>query len=363
MKKIKVFHIISHFDVGGAEKVAFNIAQSCNESIEYHMVAVLKATSQYTKDFQIEVAKSGIKVHQSKIHNNKLGIILFPFWFLFIYIYHRPIIIHTHTEVPDLSIYLFWKLFGVFINKHTKFIRTIHNNILWNKWKRIGQTVENFYKQHGKNIAISISTQKSYFKTYQQLCPIIYNGLSMPNSRKFNNIHKNKINIVFAGRIEYQKGIPVLSEIVQRFKNDDRIFFHIIGSGSMEQALLENLKDCHNYIHYQRVYRLADYLHNFDYLFMPSLFEGLALMPIEAGFSKTPAIINSCVGLEETMPDDWPLKVKDNNIDDYITIFNSLHLLNYNELQDKVYAFVSQKFSIEKMQKQYEHIYLNEIHN
>ena len=361
MEKIKVFHIISHFEVGGAEKVAFNIAQSHNEFIEYHIVAVLKATSQYARDFQTEIADCGIKIHQSKIHNNKLGVILFPFWFLLIYIIHRPNVIHTHTEVPDLSVYLFWKLFGVFINKHTKFIRTIHNNVLWNQWKRIGQAVENFYKRYGKNIAISKSTQKSYFDTFQQLCPIIYNGISKPKRKKFSNIQAGKINIVFAGRLEYQKGIPVLVEVVQQLKDDGRFFFHIIGSGSLEQELLVRLKDCLNFIHYQHVYGLADYLHDFDYLFMPSLFEGLALMPIEAGFAKTPAVINSCVGLEETMPDDWPLKVKDNNVDDYLAIFDSLHLLNYNQLQDRIFTFVSQKFSIEEMQKQYEKVYWDEI--
>ena len=361
MKKIKVFHIISHFDVGGAEKVAFNIAQSRSESVEYHIVAVLKATSQYSSDFQTEVTNSGITIHQSIIHNNKLGIILFPFWFLYIYIIHRPNVIHTHTEIPDLSVYLFGKLFGVFIHRQTKIVRTIHNNVLWNKWGRLGLTVESFYQRNGKNIAISKSTQKSYFDTYHQRCPIVYNGINKPKCKKFCSIQNGKINIVFAGRLEYQKGVSVLSEVVQQLKDDNRFFFHIIGSGSLEPELLAHLKDCHNFTHYQRVYGLADYLHDFDYLFMPSLFEGLALMSIEAGFAKTPAIINSCVGLEETMPDDWPLKVKDNRVDDYLTIFNSLPSLDYNQLQDSAFAFVSQKFSIEEMQKQYEKIYWDEI--
>ena len=343
--------------------MAFNIAQSRSDSIEYHMVAVLKATSQYARDFQTEVTNSGIKIHQSQIHNNKLGIIFFPFWFLVIYLIHRPNVIHTHTEVPDLSVYLFWKLFGVFIHGHTKIVRTIHNNVLWNKWGKIGRIVENFYQHNGKNIAISKSTQKSYFDAYQQLCPIIYNGINKPKCKKFNSIQNGKINIVFAGRLEYQKGIPVLAEVVQLLKDDGRFFFHIIGSGSLEPELLARLKDCHNFTHYQRVYGLADYLHDFDYLFMPSLFEGLALIPIEAGFAKTPTIINSCVGLEETMPNDWPLKAKDNSVNEYLTIFDSLPMLNYNQLQDRAFTFVSQNFSIEKMQKQYENIYWDEIRN
>ena len=38
MKRTRVFHFISHFDLGGAERVAANIAKSGNGKIEYHVV-------------------------------------------------------------------------------------------------------------------------------------------------------------------------------------------------------------------------------------------------------------------------------------------------------------------------------------
>ena len=37
----RVFHIISHFDMGGAERVAVNIAKSGNPDIEYHIVELI----------------------------------------------------------------------------------------------------------------------------------------------------------------------------------------------------------------------------------------------------------------------------------------------------------------------------------
>ena len=39
---IKVFHIISHIDIGGAEKVALNIACSKDKDIELHILEVAK---------------------------------------------------------------------------------------------------------------------------------------------------------------------------------------------------------------------------------------------------------------------------------------------------------------------------------
>ena len=47
----KVFHIISHFDVGGAERVAVNIAKSKTADMEYHVVELVRARSLFTRVF------------------------------------------------------------------------------------------------------------------------------------------------------------------------------------------------------------------------------------------------------------------------------------------------------------------------
>lgn len=356
MRKIKVFHVISHFDIGGAEKVAFNIAQSQNPNIEYHIIEVVKVYSQFSDEFVHEVRNYGIKIHRSKICGNKLAIALFPWWFIWIYIRYKPSVIHTHTEIPDLSVYLFFRLF--FLLKKTAIIRTIHNNELWNKWEAIGRHVEKFYQKYGNNIAISKSTQASYYKKYNQLCPIIYNGIGQPENRPFNGIVSGKINIVFAGRLEYQKGISVLEKIIHRLSNDNRYFFHIIGDGSLKDNLLQSLSVCSNFRYYDKIYNLADYLNAFDFLLLPSEFEGLALMPIEASFAGTPPIINDCPGLGEIMPEGWPLKVTNNDIEMYMDIFNTLKNFDYEKLQNSARNNALFKFSINRMQTEYEKLYL-----
>ena len=47
----KVFHIVSHFDVGGAERVAVNIADDHEGIVEYHLVEVVRAHSSFTRVF------------------------------------------------------------------------------------------------------------------------------------------------------------------------------------------------------------------------------------------------------------------------------------------------------------------------
>lgn len=358
--KTKVFHIISHFDIGGAEKVAFNIAKSHNPDIEYHIVEVIRGTSEFSEKFIQEAEINNIPIHRSKIRNTKLAIILFPIKFLLLYLKFKPKVIHTHTEVPDISIYLFFKLFRC-INK-PKLVRTIHNNILWNRWKNIGLHIENFFQKYGQIIAISESTQASYLKEYKLECPIIYNGVSLPNNKIFNQIETNKVNILFAGRLEYQKGISTLGQIIHELNINKRFFFHIVGTGSLKSELLKYLEHNNNYRYYEKIYNLADFINNFDYLIIPSVFEGLALIPIEASLAKIPSIINACLGLEETMPKDWPLKVHNNDINEYINIFDNIDKFDYKKLQNLAYNNAIQKFSIKSMQEAYENTYLHEIH-
>ena len=45
---IKVFHIVTSFDIGGAERVAFNIAKSKSPNFEYHVVEVVHSDSQFS---------------------------------------------------------------------------------------------------------------------------------------------------------------------------------------------------------------------------------------------------------------------------------------------------------------------------
>ena len=147
--------------------------------------------------------------------------------------------------------------------------------------------------------------------------------------------------------------------VVSALKDDSRFYFHVVGSGSMEPKVIAAFKGLSNVTVYQKVFGLAQYIGSFDYLFMPSNHEGLALMPIEASLAHTPSIINSCPGLKDTLPDDWPLKVNNNSIEEFIRLILSLpESINYAELADKAYNFAQEHFILKAMQQKYEHKYL-----
>ena len=237
-------------------------------------------------------------------------------------------------------------------------VRTIHNTVLWTGMKRTGRRVERFFMRHGCNVAISVSVRDNYAKEYGQTPPIIYNGVAETLQRSCEDTRKDKINILFAGRFEPQKGISTLIEVVKRLKDDLRLHFYIVGDGSLRADIEREIGNQENVTLKAPVYGLAAYLSSFDYMFMPSEFEGLSIMSIEASLAGLPVIANSCPGLRDTLPPDWPLAVTGNSIDSYMSIFRNLKKrANDCVLSMKAILFARERFGIRRMQEEYERLY------
>ena len=188
---MRIFHIITHFDIGGAERVAVNIAKSQTTGMEYHLVEVVRGNGEFSQAFIKELHDCGICFHRSHITNNKIAILLFPLWFVYLSLKWKPQVIHTHTEIPDLSIYLWNKIFG-WMFPSIKYVRTIHNTELWNQWAQIGKKVEYFYSKKHANIAISESTQQCYQHIYGETPQIIFNGLQSAEKIQPHHSGQNK---------------------------------------------------------------------------------------------------------------------------------------------------------------------------
>jgi len=360
----RVFHIITHFDLGGAEAVALNIAKSRNTDFEYHLVEVMRGQGQWAQHFIAEMEESGIHYHRALLPvvfhfhyvAEKLLACLFPLRFLLLFLKYRPAIVHVHTEMPDLGIFVFFKLFP-WLEKRCQLVRTIHNTVLWTGMKSIGAKVEAEYRRARANIAISTSVARCYEEAYGERPPIIYNGVAEKAQRPYDGRIEGRINVLFAGRLEKQKGITTLAEILRMMKNDERYAFHIFGAGS-EATLLHEFADDENIIVRPPMYGISSFLGAFDYMLMPSLHEGLSIMAIEASMAGLPTIINDCAGLNETLPPDWPLKVTNNDIAAYHRLFTEvLPTADRDSLGRTARNFAQGRFSIEQMQTAYERAY------
>ena len=360
----KVFHIVSHFDVGGAERVAVNIAKSRTEGYEYHVVELIRARSEFSRRFVSELEEAGIQYHRACVPDvhwhyvfERLAAVVFPLWFLPLFLRHRPAVVHSHTEMPDMAVWWFFTLFPGLL-RGCKVLRTIHNTRLWTGLKRTGRRVERFFIRHNSNVAISASVRDNYEKEYGQRPPIIYNGVAETPQRRYEGLVKGRINVLFAGRFEPQKGIDALIAIVKRMSYGERFHFHIVGDGSLRADVERELGALQCVTLRPPVNSLAACLSSFDYLLMPSEFEGLSIMSIEASLAGLPVIANRAPGLVDTLPDDWPLMVTGNDLGRYVALFGSLKKrAPGDELGRRAAAFARSKFGIRRMQQAYEAFY------
>ena len=368
MKRTRVFHFISHFDLGGAERVAANIAKSGNGKIEYHVVEMMRGRSDYSRQFIDELRQAGVVCHRAWMPDirwhfvlERITALLFPLRFLWLWLRWHPDVVHTHTELPDLCTVAAFSLFP-WMSKSCKVVRTIHNNCLWTGQSRLGAVCERFFIGRKANIAISQSVRKSYKSRFCDDTPIIYNGVGEIRQKCYDALVEDKVNVVFAGRFEKQKGISVMIEVVETLATDGRYHFHVFGDGSMRDEVEGRLGGLPNVSIRPPLFSLSSYLSSFDFMFMPSEFEGLSIVAIEASMSCLPNIINSCPGLEETLPYDWPLKVTGNDKAAYLNLFREfIPNCRREQLGNMARDFARSNFSIEKMQQGYEKRYLAKL--
>ncbi|MGN0282404.1 MAG: glycosyltransferase [Prevotella sp.] len=363
---MRVFHFISHFDLGGAERVAASIAKSETDGIEYHVVEMMRGSSAFTSEFVRELQACGVVCHRSLVPDvhwhfvvERLTALFFPLRFLWLWLRWHPDVVHSHTELPDLCTVASMKALP-WIARRCKVVRTIHNNCLWTGQNLLGRACERFFIEHNSSIAISESVRQSYKDRFSAEPPIIYNGVGEMEQRVYNGLHNGKINVIFAGRFERQKGMNTLVDVVSALADDNRYHFHIFGDGSLAEMLRKGIDSQANVSINAPLFGLSSYLGSFDYMFMPSEFEGLSIVAIEASMARLPNIINSCRGLEETLPADWPLKVEGNDTTAYLHLFrNVIPTCSRELLGEKAHSYACEHFSVGKMRQGYEMRYRN----
>ncbi len=368
---MKVFHIITHIDLGGAERVAINIAKGGRpQGIEMHVVEVTRGTSHMTQSMLDEMRQAGITVHRAPLPvlfhwhyvAEKALAWLFPLWFVWLWMRHRPDVLHSHTEIPDLALYATLRLFP-FV-KPRKIVRTIHNTVLWTGMSRLGRRIERFMQQRNANVSISESVSRCYEAAYGMRPPIIYNGVENPcdkpsatSALPCGEPAKNHISVCFAARLEEQKGVRTLCEVLKGMSGDTRYHFYVFGDGT-QSHLLDGLRQQENVSIYGPVSGIAAHLRRFDYVFMPSIHEGLATLSIEASLSRTPVLANDAPGLTDTLPPDWPLMVTGNDTEQWLHLFRDvLPEADRASLADKAFHFAASRFTLERMQEQYNKLY------
>lgn len=364
--------MITSIHLGGSEIVAFNLAENCklerSNEIEFIVVELYQTQNDYSKQKAKDIISKGIRIISLCKCPKRLSLVVAPFRLLRHLIIEKPQIIHSHTDLPDFALAVCLRFLSWLRITPPKIIRTIHSTQLWATHDKLGKFTEKAFKNDWI-VGVSISSLTAYnelrlknqLSASQHQC-VIYNGCSIPVRKEHPfKIDKYKINIAFCGRFEDHKGISVLikriHEIDMKYKS--KFLFHLIGSGTFKNEVIQLSLATENVLVYDAVPNISDKLYAFDFIIMPSRFEGFGLISIEASYSKVPVIAAYAPGLTETLPPKWPLQFQLESSKELMTIFTKILNTEYDldGLKEEAYTFVNKNFSLAQMVKSYSMIY------
>lgn len=373
-KMMKIYQLIASIHLGGAENVAFQLAEYCKEkpsyNFEFSVIELYRTRNRYAEEKKKSLADKNIHTQTLFKGSKRFSLIFAPIKLAHILWRDKPDIVHSHTDLPDLVLATALRILTLLNIKKPAIARTIHNTELWSTHPKLAKYTESAY--HNERIA---SVSQGAFKAHKELRlvnklsvspyqKVIYNGCRTPKRLEHPfHIENGKKNIAFCGRFEVYKGIDTLIWLIKKMNvlYPHSFVFHIIGNGSYLDRILKLSKKNINVFVYDSVPNISDKLYAFDFVFMPSHFEGLPLVSIESSFAKVPVIASFAPGLDETLPNGWPLRFKLENENELLKIFEKIkdNYYDLDELKTIAFSFVSDHFSQDKMIEEYSKFYLD----
>lgn len=315
--RVRVMHVITHLDMGGAENVALGLIDALRDRVEFSLFAVLRQSplSKVGQDMADRLERWHVPFRFGTTRGFKSGGVVFAARALARAVAEqRPDLIHVHTEIPELTL----AVAGLISPRvrRTPLLRTVHNSELWIAWGGIGRWVTGRLAG-GDAVAVSRNAAQAdaaiVTRGRRLLADVIYNGVSPPGASQIGR-GAGPVRLLFAGRLVHQKGADLLPAILReahaRTTRRD-VEVTIAGSGAMQgpvaQALAEGLAGWEVRMT-APIERLFERLCEYDAVLLPSRFEGFALLPLEVLMAGIALVTTDAPGLDEAIPADYPFK-------------------------------------------------------
>ena len=245
----------------------------------------------------------------------------------------EPDIIHVHSTWAGL----FVRLPYLFRKRKAKIIYQSHG---WAFLMDISKYKKKIYAFVEK--ILSISTDKIInISNYEQNQAIkyglnknkmimVYNGVEdkVNRSNLKLNWDENKINLLFVGRLDRQKGLDLFLDVYNKMKLEN-LHLYVIGTSVLD----DNLPKSTEYVTYLGWVDNKDidvYYQVCDAVIMPSRWEGFGLVAIEAMKNSKAVIASNRGALPELIKEDFTGYIF--NIDDEISLKNRLLALDKEKI-------------------------------
>jgi glycosyltransferase involved in cell wall biosynthesis len=354
MKKIKIIHIITSLNFGGAEIMMLDLARGFSSEFFEIKVATVVRGGSLEEDFK----ETGIEV---RVFEKKGKVGLGVIWKLWRFLRHeKPDIVHTHLFGGDT-----WGRIAAILARVSVIISTEHNTNLDEGW--VKRKVKKFLSLFTKKIVAVSEAVKKYSvsrdKIKEKKIIVIPNGINLD---KFSGVPEKEFGdppvIGVVGRLEEQKGHKYLFEALNLIKTIPWILW-VVGDGSKKNELERLAKDLNlreRIIFLGARRNIPEILSGIDISSFPSLWEGLGLAVLEAAAAGKPIVASRVGGIPEIISDgETGILVEPKNVKSLADGLERVLLgkIDAREMGARAKKMVQEKFGVEKMVEAYDKLY------
>jgi len=311
---VRILHIVTRMGLGGAERVAETLAIGHAKRGEDVAVLSVAATRDpaIAEHMRRNLVTHGIDVmDRAKAATAKVAVAEGAWQLARAMEHWRPDVAHLHTEIPEAA----WAAASIISPRvrHTPVVRTIHNTRLWGGWGRLGRFAEGRLGD-ASTAAVSHAAREALI-AWRADCGlpsldsvVIDNGVELIGLAEGPRELDGPPLLGFAGRFEHQKGIDVLIDSLDHLSLGSpgfRIAIH--GAGRLASIVDAGAARWPDRVTVgPPILELRSRLAAFDAVLMPSRFEGMPLLAVEALCTGVPVLATKAPGLAEVLPSWYP---------------------------------------------------------
>ena len=317
----RVLHCITRLGLGGAESVSLEIIRQLQRETE-NAVFTARSPSKDAVGLAMQRRLEALGVpwwKGSRLPIKAGGMISGGLLLAHIVRSWRPDVLHYHGEPAEACGAVLRLLPGPATPTHC--LRTIHSGNHWGFSPRLGNWCD---QRLGAARVVSVSeTVRRSFTAGRTLhgtgtppCEIIHNGVSLAEATpRYARIRAGAVGVIYAGRFSPEKGLDVLCLALRqtRLPIGIRGEMTFLGAGP-EAHLLQSLRE-NPPAGWKVTIRSpspepASIIRENDLLVLPSRYEGLPLVAIEAVRLGLPVVATGTDGTREVFPVDYPFLAK-----------------------------------------------------
>ena len=371
-----MLQVITHLGLGGAEAIAIDICRGLHPTQVAGLFCVRSGIHDAVgAEWRDQLQADGMRVFMGSPLPAKRGGLLDAAHLLARTLRAvRPDIVHVHTEIPEVALVLASVIAPRVTVPHA--VRTAHNSTLWPRWRRVAALTE----RRLTNVPVaavsaaalagleSLRSAVGLRPIEPRLTRIIYNGRRVANRTRSGAPRDGTLRVLFAGRFEEQKGADLLPTVLRYL--DPRIAGSIrltaAGSGSLAPTLrseLARLPGLASADVTDPIPGLSEKLVEFDMVIMPSRFEGIGLMAIEAGLAGVTLVSTDAPGLIEAVPPDHPWIAPAGDAAAFAAVMTQAlqQRERWPSVNAAAMAYAERRFDLTVMQKAYRAFYTDAI--